>query len=50
MVIGHAAVEERELAQALRQRVEAEFGGLEDLRIGPERDLGPALVGRAGHS
>ena len=33
---GDAAVEERELAQPLRQRVEAELGGLEDLRVGLE--------------
>jgi hypothetical protein len=39
-----AAVEERELAQALRQRVEAVLGGFEDLRVGPERDLRAARV------
>ena len=44
----HAAVEERELAQALRERVEAELDGLEDLRVGPERDLRAALLRRAG--
>ena len=43
-----AAVEERELAQPLRQRVEAELGRLEDLRVGLEGDLGAALLGRAG--
>ena len=43
-----AAVEERELAQALRQDVEAEDGGLEDLRVGLEGDLGAAALGRAG--
>ena len=45
---GDAAVQEGELAQALRQRVEAVLGGLEDLRIGLEGDLGAALLGRAG--
>ena len=44
----NAGVQERELAQALRQRVEAEFDGLEDLRVGPERDLRAALLRRAG--
>ena len=43
-----AAVEERELAQALRQRVEAVLGGLEDLRVGLERDLRAAPLRRAG--
>jgi hypothetical protein len=43
-----AAVQERELAQPLRERVEAELGGLEDLRVGLERDLGAALLRRAG--
>ena len=42
-----AAVEEGQLAQARRQRVEAVFGGLEDLRVGLEGDLGAALLGRA---
>jgi hypothetical protein len=42
-----AAVEEGELTQALRQRVEAVLGGLEDLRVGPERDLGAAALRRA---
>ena len=45
---GDAAVQERELAQPLRERVEAEFRRLEDLRVGLERDLGAALLGRAG--
>ena len=45
---GDATVQEGELAQALRQRVEAVFGGLENLRIGREGDLGAALLGRAG--
>ena len=45
---GDAGVQERELAQALRQRVEAELGGLEDLRVGLERDLGAALLRGAG--
>ena len=44
-----AAVQERELAQALRQRVEAEDRGLEDLCVGLEGDLGAAPLGRAGH-
>src|SRR4051812_2370029 len=44
-----AAVEERELAQPLRQRVEAVFGGLEDLRIGLERHLRSAPLRGAGH-
>ena len=43
----HAAVEERELAQALRERVEAELDGLEDLRVGLEGDLRAALLRRA---
>ena len=43
-----AGVQERELAQALRQRIEAEVRRLEDLRVGLEGDLGPALFGRAG--
>src|SRR6185503_2648150 len=43
-----AAVQERELAQALREDVEAEDGGLEHLGVGFERDLGAALLGRAG--
>ena len=45
---GDAAVQERELAQPLRQRVEAELGRLEDLRVGLERDLRAALLRRAG--
>ena len=44
----NAAVQERQLAQALRQRVEAEDGGLEDLGVGLEGDLGAAALGRAG--
>ena len=43
-----AAVEERQLAQPLRQRVEAELGRLEDLLVRLEGDLGAALLGRAG--
>jgi hypothetical protein len=46
---GDAAVQERELAEALGERVEAEFGRLEDLFIGLERDLGAALLGRPRH-
>ena len=45
---GDAAVEEGELAQTLGERVEAELGGLEDLRVRLEGDLGAALLGRAG--
>jgi hypothetical protein len=44
----HAGVEERELAEPLRQRLEAELDDLEHRRVGLERDLGAALVGRAG--
>ena len=47
-MIDEAGVEERELAQALRERVEAELGGLEDLRVRLERDLGAAALGGAG--
>jgi hypothetical protein len=43
----NAAVEERELAEALRERVEAVLDGLKNLRIGPEGDLGSAALGRA---
>ena len=43
-----AGVEEGELAQALRQRVEAELDGLEDLRVRLEADLGAAPLGDAG--
>jgi hypothetical protein len=43
-----AAVQEGELAQTLGERVEAVIGGLEDLRIGLERDLGAALLRGAG--
>ena len=45
---GDAAVEERQLAQPLRQGVEAELGRLEDLRVGLEGDLRPALLRRPG--
>ena len=44
----HAAVQEGQLAQPLGQRVEAELGGLEDLRIRLEGDLGAAFLGRTG--
>ena len=44
-----AAVQERELAQPLGERVEAEDGRFEDLRVGLEGDLGAAPLGRAGH-
>ena len=43
-----AAVQERELAQALRERVEAVFRRLEDLRVGLERDLRAAALRGAG--
>ena len=43
-----AAVQEGQFAQALRQRVEAVDGGLEDLRVGLEGDLRAAPLGRAG--
>ena len=42
------AVQERELAQALREGVEAEGGGLEDLAVRLEGDLGAAAVGDPG--
>ena len=42
-----AAVQERELAQPLREDVEAELGGLEDQRVGLEGDLRAALLGLA---
>src|SRR5215831_18276542 len=37
---GNAAVQERQLAEPLRQRVEAEDYGFENSRVGLERDLG----------
>jgi len=40
----NAGVQERELAQPLRQGVEAEVGGLEDFSIGTEGDLRAALL------
>ena len=43
-----AAVEERELAKALRQRVEAVFDRFENLRVWLERDFGAAALRRAG--
>ena len=43
-----AGVQERQLAQAAGERVEAEFDELEDLRVGLERDLRAAAFGRAG--
>src|SRR5262249_10146464 len=39
----HAAIEERQLAQALRENIEAEVGALEDRRIGGEADLSAGL-------
>ncbi len=39
-----AGVQERELAQPLRERLEAEVRGLEDVAVGLERDLGAALL------
>ena len=47
-MIGDAAVEEGELAQALRKGVEAEDGGLEHFGVGLEGDLRAAPLGRAG--
>src|SRR5204863_7968847 len=44
-----AAVEERELTQPLRQRIEAVFDALENLRIGLEGHLRSTLLCRAGH-
>ena len=44
-----AAVEECQLAEAGGQRVEAVLRRLENLRVGPERDLCAALLRRAGH-
>ena len=44
----NAAVQERELAQALRQDVEAEDRRLENLRVGLEGDLRAAPLRRAG--
>jgi hypothetical protein len=45
---GDAGVQERQLAQALRQRVEAEVDDLEDLGVRLEGDLRATLLGRAG--
>ena len=45
----NAAIQKRQLAQPLRQDVEAEDGGLEDQMIGLERDLGAAAFGGAGY-
>ena len=42
-----ALVEERQLAQALRQRVEVVLGDGEDCLVGSEVDLGAALLARA---
>jgi hypothetical protein len=50
LVLDHdanAGVQERELPEPLRQRVEAELDRLEDRRIGMERDACAGLVGRA---
>ena len=44
----NARVQERQLAETLRERVEAELDGLEDLVVGPECDLGAALLRRPG--
>ena len=44
----NAGVQKRQLAQPLRQRVEAEFDRFENLGIGPERDFRAALLRRAG--
>ena len=43
-----ARVQERQLAKTLRQRVEAELDRLENLGIGPERNLRAALLRRTG--
>ena len=42
-----AAVEEAQLAHALGQDLEAVFARFEDLVVGPERGLGPGLLGLA---
>ena len=44
----NAGVQERELAKALRKRVEAELDRLENLLVGREGDLGTAFLGRTG--
>src|SRR5690606_26972145 len=44
-----AGVEEGELSQSLRQRLEVQLPVAEDLRIGFEADLGPCPVGLADH-
>src|SRR5262249_4388380 len=44
----YPAVEERQLAQPLREDVEAEVDVLEDERVGLERDACAALIGDAG--
>ena len=43
----HAGVQERELAQPVRQGVEAEVDALEDPGVRTERDLGPSPLRRA---
>ncbi len=43
-----ACVQERELAQTLCERVEAEFHGFENLGVGPEGDFRSALLRGAG--
>ena len=45
----HAGIQERQLTQALRQGLEAEFGDLEDRGVRLERDFRAALLRRAGH-
>ena len=45
----NAAVQKRQFTQALGERVEAVVGGLEDLQIGLECDLGAATLRRAGN-
>ena len=45
---GHARVEERQLAQPLGERVEAELNRLEDHPVREEADLRPALLRLAG--
>lgn len=45
----HAGIEERELAQAIQERVIVEFDhGLEDVRVGQKVHFGAALGGRPG--
>ena len=45
----HAGVQECQLPEAVRQRIEAVLDGLEDLIVGLERDLGAAPLRAARH-